>query len=75
MDTSLTDATLATTWSGSIDSYGRRPILAISSITNFVSSLIMIWSMNVYSCLGHPTFEKKQVTCFDIYLTSDGWER
>lgn len=50
--TSLIGATLVTTFSGSVaDSYGRRPMLIISSILYFVSGLVMLWSPNVYILL------------------------
>ncbi|KAK3021496.1 hypothetical protein RJ639_046407 [Escallonia herrerae] len=49
---SLIGATLVTTFSGAVaDWLGRRPLLIISSILYFVSSLVMLWSPNVYVLL------------------------
>ncbi|KAK4284917.1 hypothetical protein QN277_001686 [Acacia crassicarpa] len=49
---SLIGATLVTTFSGALsDSLGRRPMLIISSVLYFVSSLVMLWSPNVYILL------------------------
>lgn len=49
---SLIGATLVTTFSGAVsDSLGRRPMLIISSVLYFVSSLVMLWSPNVYILL------------------------
>ncbi|THG18059.1 hypothetical protein TEA_019453 [Camellia sinensis var. sinensis] len=49
---SLIGAALITTCSGGIaDWLGRRPMLIISSVLYFVSSLVMLWSPNVYILL------------------------
>lgn len=49
---SLIGATLITTVSGPVsDSLGRRPLLIISSVLYFLSSLVMLWSPNVYILL------------------------
>ncbi|KAJ7967061.1 monosaccharide-sensing protein 2 [Quillaja saponaria] len=49
---SLIGATLITTCSGAIsDSFGRRPMLIISSILYFVSGLVMLWAPNIYVLL------------------------
>ncbi|XP_054787015.1 monosaccharide-sensing protein 2-like isoform X1 [Prosopis cineraria] len=49
---SLIGATLVTTFSGALsDSLGRRPMLIISALLYFVSSLVMLWSPNVYILL------------------------
>ncbi|XP_028768121.1 monosaccharide-sensing protein 2 isoform X1 [Neltuma alba] len=49
---SLIGATLVTTFSGALsDSLGRRPMLIISAVLYFVSSLVMLWSPNVYILL------------------------
>ncbi|XP_061367375.1 monosaccharide-sensing protein 2-like [Gastrolobium bilobum] len=49
---SLIGATVVTTCSGTLsDLLGRRPMLIISSILYFVSSLVMLWSPNVYVLL------------------------
>ncbi|KAI9084330.1 hypothetical protein K1719_033672 [Acacia pycnantha] len=49
---SLIGATLVTTFSGALsDSLGRRPMLIISSVLYFISSLVMLWSPNVYILL------------------------
>nr|XP_016503266.1 PREDICTED: monosaccharide-sensing protein 2-like [Nicotiana tabacum] len=49
---SLIGATLVTTCSGPIsDSFGRRPMLILSSMFYFLSGLIMLWSPNVYVLL------------------------
>ncbi|KAL4572780.1 hypothetical protein LXL04_019565 [Taraxacum kok-saghyz] len=49
---SLIGATVVTTFSGGIaDSYGRRPMLIISSVLYFISGLVMLWSPNVYILL------------------------
>ncbi|PON33090.1 Sugar/inositol transporter [Parasponia andersonii] len=46
---SLIGATAITTCSGAISDWvGRRPMLIISSVLYFVSSLVMLWSPNVY---------------------------
>ncbi|KAI4350202.1 hypothetical protein L6164_004676 [Bauhinia variegata] len=45
---SLIGATLVTTCSGAMSDYlGRRPMMIISSILYFVSSLVMLWSPSV----------------------------
>lgn len=50
--TSLIGATIITTFSGSVsDSFGRRPMLLMSSILYFLSGLVMLWSPNVYVLL------------------------
>ncbi|XP_058213809.1 monosaccharide-sensing protein 2-like [Rhododendron vialii] len=50
--TSLIGAVVITTCSGGIaDWLGRRPLLIISSVLYFVSSLVMLWSPNVYILL------------------------
>ncbi|XP_020237695.1 monosaccharide-sensing protein 2 [Cajanus cajan] len=49
---SLIGATVVTTCSGALsDLLGRRPMLIISSLLYFVSSLVMLWSPNVYILL------------------------
>ncbi|MED6106328.1 trans-aconitate methyltransferase 2 [Stylosanthes scabra] len=49
---SLIGATLVTTCSGAVaDFLGRRPMLIISSVFYFLSSLVMLWSPNVYILL------------------------
>ncbi|KAK7258287.1 hypothetical protein RIF29_23860 [Crotalaria pallida] len=49
---SLIGATVVTTCSGALsDLVGRRPMLIISSLLYFVSSLVMLWSPNVYILL------------------------
>ncbi|KAL8151344.1 hypothetical protein V2J09_021152 [Rumex salicifolius] len=49
---SLIGATLVTTCSGPIsDSVGRRPMMIASSICYFFSSIMMLWSPNVYVLL------------------------
>ncbi|XP_061997471.1 monosaccharide-sensing protein 2-like [Rosa rugosa] len=49
---SLIGATVITTFSGPVsDSLGRRPMLIISSVLYFLSSLVMVWSPNVYVLL------------------------
>ncbi|XP_052195016.1 monosaccharide-sensing protein 2-like [Diospyros lotus] len=49
---SLIGATIITTFSGPVsDSLGRRPMLIISSVLYFLSSLVMLWSPNVYVLL------------------------
>ncbi|KAH1251976.1 Monosaccharide-sensing protein 2 [Glycine max] len=49
---SLIGATVVTTCSGALsDLLGRRPMLIISSMLYFVSSLVMLWSPNVYILL------------------------
>lgn len=49
---SLIGAILVTTCSGTMsDSFGRRPMMIASSVCYFVSSLIMLWSPNVYVLL------------------------
>lgn len=49
---SLIGATVVTTCSGALsDLLGRRPMLIISSLLYFVSSLVMFWSPNVYILL------------------------
>ncbi|TKY75542.1 Monosaccharide-sensing protein 2 [Spatholobus suberectus] len=49
---SLIGATVVTTCSGALsDLLGRRPLLIISSVLYFVSSLVMLWSPNVYILL------------------------
>ncbi|XP_045805218.1 monosaccharide-sensing protein 2 isoform X3 [Trifolium pratense] len=49
---SLIGATVVTTCSGALsDLFGRRPMLIISSLLYFVSSLVMFWSPNVYILL------------------------
>ncbi|KAL1366741.1 monosaccharide-sensing protein 2-like [Arachis ipaensis] len=49
---SLIGATLVTTCSGAVsDMLGRRPMLIISSLFYFLSSLVMLWSPNVYILL------------------------
>lgn len=49
---SLIGATVVTTCSGALsDMLGRRPMLIISSVLYFVSSLVMFWSPNVYILL------------------------
>ena len=49
---SLIGATVVTTCSGALsDLLGRRPMLIISSILYFLSSLVMLWSPNVYILL------------------------
>jgi MFS family permease len=49
---SLIGATIITTFSGPVsDLVGRRPMLILSSVLYFVSSLIMLWSPNVYVLL------------------------
>ncbi|KAK9285329.1 hypothetical protein L1049_024520 [Liquidambar formosana] len=50
--TSLIGATFITTFSGSVSDWiGRRPMLIISSVFYFLSSLVMSWSPNVYVLL------------------------
>ncbi|KAI4350203.1 hypothetical protein L6164_004677 [Bauhinia variegata] len=45
---SLIGATLVTTCSGAVSDYlGRRPMMIISSVLYFVSSLVMLWSPSV----------------------------
>lgn len=49
---SLIGATVVTTCSGALsDLLGRRPMLIISSLFYFLSSLVMFWSPNVYILL------------------------
>ncbi|EAY85098.1 hypothetical protein OsI_06450 [Oryza sativa Indica Group] len=49
---SLIGATIITTFSGPVSDWiGRRPMLILSSILYFLSSLIMLWSPNVYVLL------------------------
>jgi MFS family permease len=49
---SLIGATIITTFSGPVSDFvGRRPMLILSSVLYFVSSLIMLWSPNVYVLL------------------------
>ncbi|CAI8611500.1 unnamed protein product [Vicia faba] len=49
---SLIGATVVTTCSGALsDLLGRRPMLIISSLLYFLSSLVMFWSPNVYILL------------------------
>lgn len=49
---SLIGATVVTTCSGALsDLFGRRPMLIISSLLYFLSSLVMFWSPNVYILL------------------------
>ncbi|XP_047334885.1 monosaccharide-sensing protein 2-like [Impatiens glandulifera] len=49
---SLIGATIITTFSGPVsDSYGRRPMLIMSSILYFISGLVMLWAPNVYTLL------------------------
>ncbi|TKY57560.1 Monosaccharide-sensing protein 2 [Spatholobus suberectus] len=49
---SLIGATVVTTCSGPLsDLLGRHPMLIISSVLCFVSSLVMLWSPNVYILL------------------------
>ncbi|XP_042399226.1 monosaccharide-sensing protein 2-like [Zingiber officinale] len=49
---SLIGATIITTFSGPVaDWVGRRPMLIISSILYFISSVLMLWSPSVYSLL------------------------
>ncbi|KAL2332570.1 hypothetical protein Fmac_020151 [Flemingia macrophylla] len=49
---SLIGATVVTTFSGPLsDLLGRRPMLIISSVLYFLSSLVMLWSPNVYILL------------------------
>ncbi|KAH7851756.1 hypothetical protein Vadar_016182 [Vaccinium darrowii] len=49
---SLIGATVITTFSGPVsDSYGRRPMLIISSVLYFLSGLVMFWAPNVYILL------------------------
>ncbi|KAG6521178.1 monosaccharide-sensing protein 2-like [Zingiber officinale] len=49
---SLIGATIITTFSGPVaDWIGRRPMLIISSILYFISSLLMLWSPSVYFLL------------------------
>ncbi|KAJ0966776.1 hypothetical protein J5N97_023693 [Dioscorea zingiberensis] len=49
---SLIGATIITTFSGAVsDSFGRRPLLIISSVLYFISGLIMLWAPNVYILL------------------------
>lgn len=49
---SLISATVITACSGAIaDWLGRRPLLIISAILNFISGLVMLWSPNVYVLL------------------------
>ncbi|KAG2657218.1 monosaccharide-sensing protein 2-like [Panicum virgatum] len=49
---SLIGATIITTFSGPVSDWiGRRPMLILSSVLYFCSSLIMLWSPNVYVLL------------------------
>ncbi|KAG5053560.1 hypothetical protein JHK87_005758 [Glycine soja] len=49
---SLIGATVVTTCSGPLSDFlGRRPMLIISSVLYFASSLVMLWSPNVYILL------------------------
>ncbi|KAG2390616.1 Monosaccharide-sensing protein [Vigna angularis] len=49
---SLIGATVVTTCSGSLSDWlGRRPMLIISSLLYFLSSLVMLWSPTVYILL------------------------
>ncbi|KAE9606422.1 putative major facilitator, sugar transporter, major facilitator superfamily [Lupinus albus] len=49
---SLIGATVVTTCSGAVsDLIGRRPMLIISSVLYFLSSIVMLWSPNVYILL------------------------
>ena len=49
---SLIGATVITTCSGAMSDWlGRRPMLIISSVLYFISSLVMLWSPNVYVLL------------------------
>ncbi|XP_020240555.1 monosaccharide-sensing protein 2 isoform X2 [Cajanus cajan] len=49
---SLIGATVVTTCSGPLSDFlGRRPMLIISSVLYFLSSLVMLWSPNVYILL------------------------
>ncbi|XAR73069.1 hypothetical protein NMG60_11019929 [Bertholletia excelsa] len=49
---SFIGATLITTCSGGLaDFLGRRPMLIISSVVYFISSLLMLWSPSVYMLL------------------------
>jgi MFS family permease len=49
---SLIGATIITTFSGPVsDMIGRRPMLILSSVLYFCSSLIMLWAPNVYVLL------------------------
>ncbi|XP_030523787.1 monosaccharide-sensing protein 2-like [Rhodamnia argentea] len=49
---SLIGATVITTFSGPVsDSIGRRPMMIISSVLYFLSSLVMLWAPNVYVLL------------------------
>ncbi|XP_010270527.1 PREDICTED: monosaccharide-sensing protein 2 [Nelumbo nucifera] len=49
---SLIGATFITTFSGPVSDWlGRRPMMIISSVLYFISSIIMLWSPNVYVLL------------------------
>ncbi|KAG0488471.1 hypothetical protein HPP92_007282 [Vanilla planifolia] len=49
---SLIGAMIITTFSGTVSDWcGRRPMLILSSILYFVSSLVILWSPNVYILL------------------------